>query len=455
MITSMSAIVVAMVLASADPAALVRNLASEKEAERVVATAALEKLGRDALPALRTARESKDAKLRERAAALLEKIEATLLIKPTLVSLDFQDRPLAEVVNSINQRTGFRLALEPPNDPTWQALRVTVTEANPLPFWEAIDRLNGSGQLRQDPGFWRPASDRGPVLHLKAGSATFPKSFSGPFRVNLVSVHRGHDVAFGPKEEPQEGEEAEPDLERFEVQVQVFAEPHLVISLNGAPKELKVRDDFDQDLVPPPADMTDAMDDPEPGAPARISPGDARLPGTLSIVQFPISLRAPDRPGTTIERLEGFIPLQVASRKGNPLVVSLDGAAGQTFKNDEVVLKFPEGKVELTPRTVLELDIKMTSTPIDVAAESEPPPPNFPDPQPVDTLQNRLEILDAEGHPLVWSLRNVQPSDEGDFHVTLALSLRNGKVVPAQLRYYGLTQAAVEVPFKFSKIPMP
>jgi hypothetical protein len=70
-------------------------------------------------------------------------------------------------------------------------------------------------------------------------------------------------------------------------------------------------------------------------------------------------------------------------------------------------------------------------------------------------LQNRLQILDAQGRPLIWTLRASTPADDGEYHVTLALSLRNGKAVPAELRCYGLTQAAVEVPFKFRRIPMP
>jgi hypothetical protein len=66
-----------------------------------------------------------------------------------------------------------------------------------------------------------------------------------------------------------------------------------------------------------------------------------------------------------------------------------------------------------------------------------------------------MEILDASGRPLFWTLGNLAPTDEGDFQVSLSLSIRNGKATPARLRCYGLTQAAVEVPFKFSKVPMP
>ncbi len=445
----------ALGFAAADPAALVQKLGSSKTAEREAAAAALEALGREALPALRTARESRDAGIRDRAAAVREKIETALLIRPTLVSLDFQERPISEVVKAIGGQTGFRLALEPANDPAWQGQRVTLREPNPLPFWEMLDRLGAVGQVRHDPGIRPSPGDRVPVFRLKAGSSSFPKSFSGPFRVNLVSIHRGHEVAFGPEEGADDGEEEEPDVERFEVQVQVFAEPHLMIGLNGPPKELKARDDFDQDLVPPPPEPSDDMDAPDDAPMPVIERGDGRLPGALSIVQLPIALKAPDRPGTTIERLEWFIPLRVATRRPDPLVVNLAAASGKTFKNDEVTLKFPDGPLQRSPRAAIGVFVKPANKPDLPAAETEPPPPDFPAPRPVDTLQNRIEILDREGRPLYWTLRDREPTEEGDVRVTLVLSIRNGNAEPAELRYYGLTHAAVEVPFKFAKIPMP
>jgi hypothetical protein len=450
------AMILALAVAALDPAALVQKLASENASERQSAISELEKLGRDALPALRAVRDSKEAKLRERARALCEKIESALLIKPTLVNLEFQDRPLADALGTISGQTGISLALEPANDPSLQAIRVNLHEAKPLPFWEALDRLSATCQIRHDPALAGKTAALNPVFHLRTGSAVFPKSFSGPFRVNLLSAHRAHEVAFGPKEEQADDEEAEPDLERFEVLAQVFAEPRLMITLNGPVKELKARDDFDQDLVPPPPDMTQDGDDPgDAMPPARISRGDARVPGTLSIVQFPIFLRAPDRPGTTIQTLEGFIPLQVASRKSDPLVVPLADAGGRTFKNDEVTLKFPDGSLELTARATIQVEIKMLGDPVELPVVDEPAPRDFPPPEAVDSLQNRVDILDAHGNPMIWTVGDVQPGDAGEYHVAIRLSLRNGKAVPAKLLYHGLTQAAIEVPFKFSKIPMP
>ncbi len=454
----MTAIMVILALflgAEPDPVSLVTKLADPSTVERNAATTALETLGRAAIPALRAAKGSKDAELRRRAADLLEKIETGLLIRPTLVSLDFQDHPVAEVVQSISQQTGFRLSLEPVDDPSWQTVRISLREPRPLSFWEALDRLGTAGRLRHNPAFPRPPDERTAIFHLQDGGLVFPKCFSGPFRVSLLSAHRRHDVDFGPKELDAE-EPAAPQLERFEVVTQVFAEPHLIITLNGPPKELKARDDFDQDLVPPPPAPDNDADDPTPDASGPwIERGPSSVPGTLSIVQFPILLRTPERPGTTIERLEGFIPLQVALRRPDPLVIALADAAGKSFVDADISVRFPDAKVEFDVRTPLELIVTRQTRADTITTDDTPLPGDFPAVRPVDTLQNRLDIVDAKGAPLQWAVKDVQTDDQGESRVLCALSIRDAKAQPTHLRVYSLVMGAIEVPFKFSKIPMP
>lgn len=448
---------VAFVLAAeSEPAALVAKLAAATADERKAIEAELESLGQRALPALRTAKTSKDTELRRRASALLEKIETGLLIRPSSVAIDFQEQPVADVVKSIASQTGIKLALEPAGDPAWRNVRVNLKEAQPVTFWEALERVGTAARVRHNPAFPRPTDERTPVFHLQEGVGAFPKSFSGPFRVSLVSVHRRHDVAFGPKESEQENEDEAPEPERFEVIAQVFAEPRLMITLNGPPKELKARDDFDQDLVPPPPEAPEEGDDaPEPPMASGIERGPGPVPGALSVVQFPIGLRAPERPGTTIERLEGFVPLQVAMRRSDPLAIPLADAAGKTFANDELSLRVQEGKPELTARTPLELFITFKTRPDTLTPDESPAPPDFPDPRPVDTFQNRLEIVDAKGRPLHYNVKDVQTDDAGESRVLITLSARDGGSVPTQLRVYSLVASAIEVPFKFAKVPMP
>src|SRR4051812_44376729 len=96
---------------AADPAALVAQLGSPRYADREAATAALERMGRTALAPLRAARDARDPEIRTRAAALVHTIEGTLLTQPTLVTLDFVDRPLPEVIKALSDQTGIKLGL--------------------------------------------------------------------------------------------------------------------------------------------------------------------------------------------------------------------------------------------------------------------------------------------------------------------------------------------------------
>src|SRR5580704_15086177 len=98
-----------------EPVTLVERLGSPRYAEREEAAGALERLGRQAVAALRAARDDRDPEIRTRTGALLNKIEGTLLTQPTLVTLDFQDQPLPEVVKALSASTGIKLGLIPEN----------------------------------------------------------------------------------------------------------------------------------------------------------------------------------------------------------------------------------------------------------------------------------------------------------------------------------------------------
>ena len=207
-----AAVVMAAVLGWAcdeGPAELVAKLGSPRFAEREAAAESLRRLGDLALPALRKARSEQDLEIRTRAANLRDEIEAISLLKPTMVRLDFHDRPLSEVVEGIGRQAGVSLASgdEPlkrrkPQDKgrsSWPDRRITLEAADPLPFWEAIDRLCRAGGLRRlypqhSYGLEEPF-DR---LILAPGEASPPRSDTGPFRVELLRICRERDLDLTP-----------------------------------------------------------------------------------------------------------------------------------------------------------------------------------------------------------------------------------------------------------------
>jgi len=256
---------------AADPAALVGRLGSPRYAEREAAAAELERLGRQAIPALRAARDARDLEIRTRASALVNKIEGALLTKPTMISLDIENQPLLDVVKILGDQAGIKLGLIPENSPNWQNRRITLHESAPLPFWRAMDRFCEAGQLQYNVGGHGIPSSREPVFPLFDGGPRVPgpTSDTGPFRVSLTSLHYQRDVAFNqavaiiPRRNPLPVPPLLPGAnsplpdgpavnEQFYAQVQVSAEPRLSVSQHGPLKIVEAVDDRGQSLLPEP-----------------------------------------------------------------------------------------------------------------------------------------------------------------------------------------------------------
>ena len=205
---------------------------------RQAASAALERLGRRALPALKAACEQKDPEVRSRASAVLSRVEGALLTHPTEVRLDFQDAPISEVVRSLSEQTGVKFTLQPENSPVLLGRKVTIHEAAPLTFWKAIDRVCDAGRLQYNFGMNTFPRGSEPTFPLFDGAIrpSSPVSDSGPFRVTLVTVHYQRDVSFpaGPVfgrnvRNPHQLNRPPPAVvnEQFYAQMQIAGEPRL------------------------------------------------------------------------------------------------------------------------------------------------------------------------------------------------------------------------------------
>src|SRR5262249_46049442 len=159
------------------------------------AASELEQLGGIALPALRAAREQKDPEVRSRAAALIEKIEGTLLTQPTMLRLDSEDQPLPEVLKDLSEQSGIRLTLLPQNAAEWKTRGVTLHEPNRLPFWKAMDRLCEASRLQYNAGINGFPYGRDPVFPLFEGGTrpSAPTFDSGPFRLTVLGLHFQRD----------------------------------------------------------------------------------------------------------------------------------------------------------------------------------------------------------------------------------------------------------------------
>jgi hypothetical protein len=477
-----------------DPAEWVRRLGSERFAERVEAAKALERLGPAALPALRAAKDSENPKVRARVAALLETIDrgddVDRLTRPTLIKLDFRDRPLPEVVDALNARHNLGLTFQfgplPPRgtimagtsltqkakEAEVRSRRVTLEADRALPFWEAVDRLCEVGHLQHDlHPQGRFGLAKGKFLLFAGLGGTSISSDSGPLRVRIFGLHSTFQRDFAEAAKPGGGRPQSPAPPRGDrdlaIRMAVIPEPGRVVRQVGAPTFVEAVDDRGRSLLPPDGNVA----------------SDYALRATYQVPSlngnsgFELSawLRLPDQAGRSIRRLRGSIPVAIVAYSSHPIVIPLEGAAGKSFRNEEVTVSVLEVdkndnagvtvEVEVTPNrpAPAESDFRTRSGPPDLVTLR----------MGHGEVVNRLELLDAEGRELdlSWNqghgrdwmanqrrarltpttlYEDAPPDPGGQFQPRIAK-----KPVPVELRYYGFVQTLSELRFDFHDIPLP
>ncbi len=467
-----------------DPSALIRRLGSERFAERVEAAKALEKLGSAALPALRAAKGSEDPRVRVRVEALLKTLDrgADLdrLTHPTLIKLDFRDRPLLEVVDELNARHKLGLALQfgplpdrgsmvfggpspvqKAKEDAVRSRRITLEAPEALPFWEAVDRLCEAGQLQHD---LHPQArfglNSGRFLLFSGMGGTRLASDSGPIRVEVVGLHSTFESHFVGTPRGSWGDR---DLN---IRMVAIAEPALAVRMTGPPSFVEAVDDRGRSLLPP-----------EPPKPQPNDPGQAlhqqpTLNGSTGF-DFSATLRLPDQEGRSIRRLRGSVPVVVVGYASDPIALPLEGGAGKSARNDDVTVSILE--VSRDDNTGVTVEVEVVSNRSDGRENvswNHPGPPDFV------TFRNyqlmyRLELLDANARELALSYSQGRGRD----HMTMQRRIRLTptilyedqpldaagrfqprkaiKPVPVELRYHGFIQTMTEIPFDFRDIPLP
>lgn len=446
----------------ADLGALISQLGAGRYAQREAASRTLEDLGRPALPALRAARSSPDPEIRNRAAGLVEKIEGSLLTQATRVRLDFDRAPLTDVVRSLGQQAGFKVALYPENLPKWKYQKVTLRQPEPVTFWKAIDLLCDAALLQPNAGLHGIGGPREPTFALTDGPArsVMPSFDHGPFRVSLQGIHYQRDLNYAapgvgapvglvppgglPRpvrlpNPPRPGMNPVTSVQ-FTAQIVVAAEPRLFISQNGA---LQVTEAVDS--------RGNSLTAPEAGG--RVVGRFAGYFGmtNASAIQIQAPLHRPASPGETIKKLRGVIPLSIASRGPEPLVVPLDrGSVGKRFANADVEITLHASRtVPGGTQTQLEISVKPNDRP---GAADNGDSDAFGDVYRPDLHRQQLEILDARDRLVTWFPSGV---DSETSRLTLTLPTSPSAGALKEIRYYTLTRATVDLPFEFRDIPMP
>jgi len=462
-----------------DPAALVAQLGAARYADRQAAAEALERIGRPALPALRTARDSRDLEVRTRAWSVSQKIEGASLTQPTRIRLDFNDTPLTDVTKALSLQAGFKMALYPPNLPKWRLQRVTLHGSQPVDFWKAVDQLCDAAGLQYNSSMHGFGGDREPIFALTDGSqrALTPISDHGPFRVSLLGVdYQRHliyarsgaigeltpprprpaalepapdDAGPPPRLRPVTNEPAPRDAGlrprlhpvtnvQFTAQLVVAAEPRLTLTyLHGSLQLIEAVDERGNSLIPAG----------KRGPAVRTAAYFGMMSGP--VVQLPAPLDRPLGAGESIKKLRGIIPLTVSSRRPDPLIVPLTNTTGKTFENPDVQLTVHEIRpMPNTRNTLVELTIRPSGRNPSSSSDDVDGFTNLM--QRPDPSQLQIEVADSRGQMIPWFQSG---ADAESSRVTLTLT--NPTTELKELRYYTLTRSSVNVPFEFTDIPMP
>jgi hypothetical protein len=370
--------------------------------------------------------------------------EADRVLRPTPVTLDYKDQPVAQVVRSLAERTGVPMVLFP-DEPTasWRTKRVSLIAPEPIPFWAAVDRLEPTAGLILD------ALHGSRELRLWSDRGTLgPVSYDRVFRCRLASVDDEREWIYGDpslRVHPTfrrvpggRGAKGPGSLwERFSVRLEVMSEPRpsTFIVPAGPPRIVEAVDDRDRSLILPPE--ADAFEYPRKYYDREWYAGfDARL-----------DLKAPDPSSRSIRRLKGVIPVALWGRRADTLKVPLDGSVGRTFEGAGVSLKV--------------LERAAAAVTLELRSDSPPPPEDrrnlLFDTYPgllVRRYDEQFELLDAAGKSLAVDGR----STGDDPAVTRAIvRVKPGGIggPPHRLRFHGLVRIETGVSFEFAEIPLP
>jgi hypothetical protein len=466
------------------PGELVTQLGAPKYADRETAGEALVKIGTRALPALAKASESSDPEVRLRAETLVARIEASEVLGVTRFTLDIRDRPLAEAAHAIEKASGMRLKLgasngNPQVERTWPERRVTVQAAEPVPFWDIIDRLCQAADLQREyPPAWNAAFPFTPPfdLILVGGKARPPKSDTGALRVELVRVrhHRVRDYRnnvyeFSPLGEStaqkRDTETGATERSSYTAELVVSGEPRLRIFGVGEVENAEAVDDQGRSLLRRPT----AAEEEQKLSLRRMNPHlDPKLHPALRYGSFshpsmrsspvPVVLSYPSPPARRITLLRGVIPVAVVARRPGPLVVELKGASGKEFAADSTKITVHKIDAESGREPTVDFTLETAQSGAEeTIVVCDPKGVRLAVHRPSDLMELCLEVVDSRSERLYWQFTRA-PTRNIQGRMTIVIRDRNSKRQrpdDLRLRYWRMIATATDLPFVFKDVPTP
>ncbi len=139
------------------------------------------------------------------------------------------------------------------------------------------------------------------------------------------------------------------------VEVQAFAEPGRFLNANGLPR-LEAVDERGRAIAPQPAGG---------GEQSQRGGNSWLIPGRISLLHWHVPLGLPDPPVRSPLKLRGVLPVVITSRRPDPLVIPMVGAAGKTFRQGPRVVRIEKISGEGPRTTAVELSLSEDGIPAD------------------------------------------------------------------------------------------
>ncbi len=457
--------------------ALVDQLGAEQYADREAAAVALEKLGAQALEALRGAARNESPEVRERAATLVVRIqritESGTRLAAKRVKLEYKDMPLGTAINDLKTRTGLNITLDP--NRIENPLRRITCQTAELPVWEALEAFCVAASLRES---FLPELELPKPTTPRRGGYVPPPPIPSADAVAIVLIDGKPQKLSGDRSTAVRVLALPPNFPGHKVTLGT-GEVTLCLDVTPAPglnwqdvTGVKISRLVDsagrsggagtEKNTQPGFDPTNAVVFARPGMGMRFDfNGNPLPPESLPnprLVSVPLKLNTPS--ARSLKKLEGslFGEIQVQNQ---PLITVTDPKkhlnAGFTGPGD-LRLTVLEVKDAAGPGAVGTLRVQLEYPSLwALNARKRNWNPGWPEPPRMPGSGNRVEAFDAAGK--AFPLTNngfTDMSDDGLTMIqTMTMTFRAGIGTPAKLVVVGPKQVTVEVPFAMEDVPLP
>jgi hypothetical protein len=407
---------------------LIEQLADEDFAVRDKAAKKLLELGAEALPALRKAIDHPDLEARKRITDLVPTIETNVALSPKVVTLDAEKQTLKQIFDEMTKQTGYRYEFFN-NNPN----QTFSFKFDKKPLWQVLDTISESAGLTIQQSY------QDDVVRLQGQDAHVPYiCYDGPFRVVATGFQLFKNNDFGVQQRTN------PNPNRSEsltLNLMVYAEPKTpMLSLGQA----SITTAYDENKVSMNPDDADRNNGNNNRWVSRSPYGNGGY--RMFNCQASASLFLPGDSTRKVKYIKGNVPVTlITSQKQEVLTSEVLKAKGKQYTIGNITINLED--VTENPGGGLSLKMSINN--------SENKNPNDYSWQ--NSIYQRIEVQDADGHKFNHAGSNWGNSGPGHMNITLNLSPPVGpKVGPAtKFMFQDWKTMQSVVTFEFKDLPLP